>query len=81
MTDARFTGRLFTHAGRLIRFMNILSLDVVAGALLSSAFAAALLEVRPAVPYWMVLGMSVWIIYTADHLVDAYRLGDASKPK
>jgi len=55
-------------------WMNLLCVDVVVGALCSGAFATQILDVKLSWPYWVVLSLSVWIIYTLDHLVDAYRL-------
>ena len=56
---------------RFYRLLNVLSIDVVAGAIVSALFFAKLLAVR-ILPYGLVaLGLTVWIIYTADHLRDA----------
>jgi 4-hydroxybenzoate polyprenyltransferase len=64
---------------RIYRFINLLSLDVVAGAIIGSLFFARVLgvEVRP---FGLIaLGLTVWIIYTADHLRDAKMIaGSAS---
>jgi hypothetical protein len=56
---------------RLYQYINILSLDVVAGAIVCSLFFARIFEVS--VPFYGLgaLGLSVWIIYTVDHLRDA----------
>ena len=51
--------------------INILSLDVVAGAVISSLFFARLLEVSISFSAVATLALSVWIIYTMDHLRDA----------
>ncbi|MCB0822103.1 MAG: hypothetical protein KDC09_05360 [Bacteroidales bacterium] len=53
---------------------NTLSLDVVVGAILSAAFASRIFSVTPGVAYWFILPIAVWVVYTSDHLVDAYRL-------
>jgi hypothetical protein len=53
------------------RFFNILSLDIVAGAVVGALFFSELLNVS-ILPYGLVaLALTVWIIYTADHLRDA----------
>jgi hypothetical protein len=53
------------------RIFNILSLDIVAGAVIGALFFSELLNVR-ILPYGLVaLALTVWIIYTADHLRDA----------
>jgi 4-hydroxybenzoate polyprenyltransferase len=56
---------------KLYRTINILSLDVAFGAVCSAMFFARLLHVA-VLPYGLAaLGLTVWIIYTADHLRDA----------
>src|SRR5882724_5927551 len=56
---------------RAYRLLNILSLDVAAGAIVSALFFAKIFQVV-ILPYGMIsLGLTVWIIYTADHLIDA----------
>ena len=52
----------------------MLSLDVVAGTVLCCLFAFRLLHVDSGPVYPFVLALSVWVLYTADHLVDAFRL-------
>jgi len=60
---------------KFYRIINILSLDIVAGAMVSALFFARILEVE-LLPFGLVaLGLTVWIIYTADHLRDAKRIG------
>jgi 4-hydroxybenzoate polyprenyltransferase len=59
---------------RLYRLINILSLDVAAGAVVCALFFAKFFEVSIK-PFGLVsLGLTVWIIYTADHLLDAKRV-------
>lgn len=55
----------------LYQYINILSLDVVAGAVVCSLFFARLLGAS--IPFSTVgaLALTVWIIYTIDHLRDA----------
>ena len=61
---------------RAYRILNILSLDVACGALISALFFARIFEVTIR-PYGLAaLGLSVWIIYTADHLWDARAIAD-----
>jgi hypothetical protein len=63
----------------LYRTLNFLSLDVVAGAICSALFFAKLHH-TPVVPNGtLILALAVWIIYSADHLLDAARMqGKAS---
>ncbi|MDX2245509.1 MAG: hypothetical protein SF052_01935 [Bacteroidia bacterium] len=56
------------------RYFQILSLDVVVGALASGGMAAQILQVAMPSAWWWALPISVWVIYTADHLLDAHRL-------
>ena len=76
--ESQFPQGKYSFGWFLLRRINLLSLDVVAGAVLSGAFAAILSGFQPAITSWFVLGLSVWIFYTLDHLVDAYRLGRAA---
>src|SRR5687768_5623813 len=63
---------------RFYRLLNILSIDIALGAMICSRFLALLLDVAPR-PYAMAsLGLTVWIIYTADHLLDARRVRGAA---
>ncbi|MEM8892840.1 MAG: hypothetical protein AAGD28_32975, partial [Bacteroidota bacterium] len=56
--------------------LRLLSLDVVMGSLCSAYMVVLLLEVEVPLIFWVALPISVWVIYTADHLLDAYRLKD-----
>ena len=59
-----------------------LSLDVVAGAIISSLFIAKVTGVSLTFPMLAGLGIAVWLIYTADHLWDAYKVtGKARNPR
>jgi len=56
---------------RAYRLLNILSIDVAAGAVACALFFAKVFNVI-ILPYGMIsLCLTVWIIYTADHLIDA----------
>ncbi|MEW7976754.1 MAG: hypothetical protein AB2814_04725 [Candidatus Sedimenticola endophacoides] len=63
----RFTG--------FYRLLSILSLDVVAGVAACSALVSLLCGVSMGPWFYLVLALSVWVVYTADHLLDAWRLG------
>ena len=58
---------------KIYRYFHFLSLDIVAGALASSCFAARLLHTSPGVIWWITLAMTVWLLYTGDHLLDAWK--------
>lgn len=55
---------------KLYRLFNILSLDVASGAVIGSLFFAKNFEVAPSIPSLISLGLTVWIIYTVDRLLD-----------
>ncbi len=59
----------------LYRRLNILSIDVALGAMCGALFFAKLLQVQVLVYGIICLGLTVWIIYTVDHLLDAKRIG------
>lgn len=54
-----------------IKKFHILSLDVVIGAIASGAFAVKIIDVNPGFAWWIALPISVWIIYSLDHLLDS----------
>lgn len=63
------------RALHLYHYVNLLSLDIVAGAVISAVFFSRLLDVT-LLPYALIaLALTVWIIYTADHLRDARHIG------
>ncbi|MDJ1471235.1 hypothetical protein [Xanthocytophaga flava] len=53
--------------------ISILSLDVVAGAVCCSAMFARQMHIKIFWYQYFVLASSVWLIYTIDHLLDAFR--------
>ena len=55
----------------LYQYINILSLDVVAGAVICTLFFARILHVTLSHYVMAALALTVWIIYTIDHLRDA----------
>ncbi len=60
------------------RIINILSLDVAAGAVVSASFFARIFNVTILPQGLISLGLTVWIIYTADHLLDAKKMKQAA---
>lgn len=59
--------------------INILSIDVALGSVCSALFFAKYLGSDLSGVSLLVLALSVWVIYTVDHLKDAYKLhGEAS---
>ncbi|SIS60247.1 UbiA prenyltransferase family protein [Belliella pelovolcani] len=56
---------------KIYHYFNLLSLDVVLGALAGMYFFAHLLGVKLNQEVYLLLALTVWIIYTLDHLMDA----------
>jgi hypothetical protein len=65
---------LMKFISQLYRYCNYLSLDVACGAMICAAFFAQILHVQLRPDGLASLGLTVWIIYTTDHLLDAKRL-------
>jgi len=58
----------------LYRYVNLLSLDVAAGAVCSALFFSQLFRIDVLPIGILSLGLTVWIIYTCDHLLDARKV-------
>lgn len=58
---------------RIIHFVQNLSLDITAGAVISSLFLAQLFGVELTQAKLVGLAIAIWLIYTFDHLRDAYK--------
>ena len=58
---------------KIYRYFHFLSLDIVLGALASSCFAARLFAVDPGWVWWITLALTIWLLYTGDHMLDAWR--------
>ncbi|MDN5212679.1 hypothetical protein QQ020_11505 [Fulvivirgaceae bacterium BMA12] len=59
---------------KIYRYLRILSVDVVMGACISAIFIANYIGVQIKVAPLFTLAICVWLIYTADHLIDAYHI-------
>lgn len=66
------------QVSRLYYFIHVLSIDVAVGAVIGALFFANLFQVTLYTQGLVVLGLTVWAIYTADHLLDAWRLAGAA---
>ncbi|WP_436514840.1 hypothetical protein [Ekhidna sp. To15] len=64
---------------RAYRFAQVLSLDIVIGVVILLRFFCAQFQVDPGWEVYALLGASVWLIYTADHLRDAESSGSATR--
>ncbi len=56
------------------QYIRAFSLDVVAGAVISARWIANYFEIDIPFNVILALGLSVWLIYTVDHLLDARKL-------
>jgi hypothetical protein len=63
---------------RTYHFLNLLSIDVALGAVVSAAFFGSILHVTILPQGLILLGIIVWLIYTADHLLDAWSMREAA---
>lgn len=70
--------RAWSIISRVYRIVRILSLDILAGVFCGYTFARIILdsECPPLTP--VILCLTVWLIYTLDHLLDARGLKDKS---
>ena len=58
---------------KLYHNFHFLSLDIVFGALATSLFASRLLTANPGWAWYTILACTVWLLYTGDHVIDAWR--------
>ena len=56
-----------------LKIIQILSVDVVLGAVATGYFASRLLHIAPNPVWWIILTMAVWSFYTLDHLIDGIK--------
>lgn len=66
---------------RVLAFIQNLSLDVTAGAVISSWFVCDYFEVEASWQMMLGLGIAIWLIYTIDHLRDAVKPERAANPR
>ncbi|MCE7864948.1 MAG: hypothetical protein DYG99_15525 [Bacteroidetes bacterium CHB5] len=59
---------------RFYRLINLLNLDVAAGAVIAALFFSKLLHAPVRLYGIAILGLTVWIIYTSDRLIDVRHL-------
>lgn len=58
------------------QFIQNLSLDITAGAVISSLFVAKVFGVQLSLNMLFGLGIAIWLIYTIDHLLDGHLASD-----
>lgn len=61
---------MLTSLAKLYRWISLLSIDIAIGAGVSSIFFARLFEVHLRVFPIIILVLTVWMIYTVDHILD-----------
>ncbi|HRP68917.1 MAG TPA: prenyltransferase [Turneriella sp.] len=66
---------LGTALQRFFFYTEVLSLDIAIGVLGSGAFAKTVLHAPMKGTWWFLLCAAVWVVYTADHLMDARKVG------
>lgn len=66
---------------KFYRLLSVLSIDVAVGAVCSSVWVAVFFGVTPGGIAFAVLGITVWIIYTLDHLMDARTIKSPANAK
>lgn len=59
--------------GSLYAYFRILSLDVTLGACVMCWFVSCAIEIEIQNEAYLTLGLTVWLIYTLDHLLDAHK--------
>lgn len=52
---------------------HILSFDVVLGTLAIGYMATRLLDIKPNPYWWLILPLTVWVVYSLDHIIDSYK--------
>jgi hypothetical protein len=66
---------------KFYRLLSLLSIDVAVGAVCSSVWFAIMFGVKPGGVAFTALGLTVWLIYTLDHLMDARTIKNKATAK
>lgn len=71
----RYSGsfKLMVLYNKSLQTLQVLSIEVVAAGLCACIFAARICHAKIAASHYMILAGSIWVIYTADHLIDSIR--------
>ncbi|EMJ48401.1 LA_0991 family prenyltransferase-like protein [Leptospira santarosai] len=64
---------------RIFYYWNVLSVDIVCGAVASAWFASSVLNTNMKPEFWLLLPSAVWAIYSSDHLIDGWKLKEKSE--
>ncbi|AXR64473.1 LA_0991 family prenyltransferase-like protein [Leptospira mayottensis] len=63
---------------RIFYYWNVLSIDIICGAVASAWFASSTLNTNMKTAFWLLLPTAVWVIYSSDHLIDGWKLKEKS---
>ncbi len=67
---------------KALQFIQNLSLDITIGSVVMTLFVGEILEVKVTLNMAFGLAIAIWLIYTADHLLDAYKSkGSVTNPR
>jgi len=66
---------VFRNATKAIVFIRLVSADIVLGALSGSYFASVIFNISLSIYFYFTLAAAVWVIYTADHILDGLKIG------
>lgn len=56
-------------------YLEVLSIDICVGVLGAGALAQSVFRAAMKPAWWVLLPLSVWVVYTTDHLFDALKVG------
>jgi 4-hydroxybenzoate polyprenyltransferase len=63
----------------VLRIIRLFSLDIVAGAIAALVFSSTVMGTQLHRGYYLIMGITVWLIYTVDHLMDGAKSGGKSE--
>ncbi|MDH3626283.1 MAG: hypothetical protein OES25_01340 [Acidobacteriota bacterium] len=66
--------RALSTVQRFLRFAQAISLDIVCGVVCGGYFATTVTGSDLPIMWYVLLGLSTWVIYLVDHLLDALRV-------
>lgn len=64
----------------MYKYLKIYSIDVALGAVVGAWFFSQVILIGLPWYIYLIIGLTVWSIYTTDHLIDAKKLGDRQGP-
>jgi hypothetical protein len=76
-SESLATARL-ARAEQAYAHLRLLSADVALAALAGGVMAVRVIGASPRPAFYLLLPLSVWVVYTLDHLLDARRVGPAA---